>query len=86
MSEAARRIECVRRRPTNGNRSRITHIGGVNPDGSPWMIPLEQAIREVESGQSNCFSSTRMLWMAVAVLLSLALRIPASDQLTLPSL
>jgi len=48
----ARRIEYVRRLATNGGRREITRVGGTNADGTAWNIPLEEAIRQVETGES----------------------------------
>ncbi len=51
-----RRIEYVRRRKAKSDpRPRITHICGTNQDGSAWEVPLEQAIREVEHGESGFY-------------------------------
>ncbi|KRQ15383.1 DUF3892 domain-containing protein [Bradyrhizobium manausense] len=30
---------------------RITHVGGVNPDGKPWKRSIEQVVKDIESAE-----------------------------------
>jgi hypothetical protein len=51
---AARRIECSSKAAHDGPK-RITHVGGFNPDGSPWRLALEDAIREIEADRRTYY-------------------------------
>jgi hypothetical protein len=44
-------VKCVSKSERYNPHERITHIGGVNGDGTNWKLPQEKAIGGIESGQ-----------------------------------
>lgn len=42
------RIECVRKTDRYNPWERITHVGGVNPDDSRWLLTQDAAIQGIE--------------------------------------
>jgi hypothetical protein len=48
-------IKCVNKAHRTNPHERITHIGGVNPNGTNWKLTQEQAIRDIEAGKYRFF-------------------------------
>jgi hypothetical protein len=51
---SARRIECIARQPRGGG-ARVTRVGGLDSDGTPWSMTEAQAIREIETGKMKFY-------------------------------
>lgn len=49
------RIRCVNKSDRYNPHERITHVGGVNLDGSRWKLTQPNAIAGVESGKYAFF-------------------------------
>ncbi|WP_445219787.1 DUF3892 domain-containing protein [Bradyrhizobium sp. Pa8] len=45
------RIRCVNKTDIKNPHERITHVGGANPDGTPWKRSIDQAIKDIESDE-----------------------------------
>ena len=45
------RIGCVNKRERQNPGEHITHVGGVNGDGSRWRLSEEDAIAGIEAGK-----------------------------------
>lgn len=43
-------ISCISKQPRNDPYHSITHVGGVNPDGTRWKLTLQSAIDYLNSG------------------------------------
>jgi len=43
-------ITCINKAPRLDPHERISHVGGVNADGTSWRLDLDAAIRGVEGG------------------------------------
>jgi len=44
-------IHCITRSDLMNHDRRISHIGGVNPDGSHWRMRVDDAIAAIEGGR-----------------------------------
>ena len=45
------RIQCINKSDRYNPHERITHIGGVNTDGTRWKITEAEAIKGIEEGK-----------------------------------
>lgn len=45
------RIRCSNKKDGKNPRERITHVGGLNPDGTQRKRSIDQAIKDIESGE-----------------------------------
>lgn len=45
------RVRCINKTNRTDPWERISHIGGVNSDGSRWKLDLDEAIRGIETGE-----------------------------------
>ena len=44
------RIQCIRKTDRYSAHERISHIGGVNPDGRRWLLTQAEAIAGIKNG------------------------------------
>ena len=49
------RVECIRKTDRYNPWERITHIGGVNPDQSRWLLGQQEAVQGIESRRWSFF-------------------------------
>lgn len=45
------KISCINKDPRYDPYHAITHVGGVNPDGTRWRYTLARAIQAIESNE-----------------------------------
>ena len=48
-------VSCINKQERYNPWERITHIGGVNLDGTRWKLSQEQAIEYIENGKYQFF-------------------------------
>lgn len=50
-------VSCINKSDRYNQHERITHIGGVNPDGTRWKLTQPQAIADIENGKYSFYVS-----------------------------
>lgn len=61
-------VKCINKTNRPDPHERISHIGGINPDGTKWKLPLDQAISGIESGKWKFYTSVngKSVWVVIA--------------------
>ncbi|MGR3592215.1 MAG: DUF3892 domain-containing protein [Limimaricola soesokkakensis] len=61
-------IDCIRKRDGDSAWDRISHVGGVNPDGTRWKMTQERAVYLMEEGWDFYVAvSGHAAWCEVAI-------------------
>ena len=62
-------IRCINKSDRPNPHERITHVGGVNSDGSRWKLTQEAAIEGIDNGKWRFYVSVQgsSVWVVVAV-------------------
>jgi hypothetical protein len=47
---------CIKKSDRQSPHERIYSVGGVNPDGRPWKLVEEEAIRGIQTGQWSFYT------------------------------
>lgn len=61
-------VKCINKTNRTDPHERISHIGGINPSGTRWKLPLDQAISGIESGKWKFYTSVngKSVWVVIA--------------------
>jgi hypothetical protein len=63
-------VLCVRKTNRPNPHERITHIGGLNPNGKVWSLTQEDAIAGIEDGKWSFYVSRGGRTVSVVVAVS----------------
>lgn len=62
-------IKCIRKTNRQDPHERIQGVGGINPDGTRWYLPLDDAIAGMEAGKWRFWTAGggKSVWVVIAV-------------------
>lgn len=65
----ANRIDCIEKSDRKDPTTAISHVGGLNADGSRWRISQQDAIHRIKTGQNHFYvqNGTKTANVVVAV-------------------
>ncbi len=49
------KISCINKDDRNNPYEAITHVGGLNPDGTRWRLTLEEAIQSINNNKYHFY-------------------------------
>ena len=65
-----RQIRCIRKNDRYNPNDRITHVGGVDPDGKRWKLTVSEAIQGIEADKWRFYVSVKGKRVQVVIAVS----------------
>jgi hypothetical protein len=61
-------IQCINKTDRQSAHERIKNVGGVNPNGANWKLPLDQAVAGAKNGTYHFWTHVngKSVWVVVA--------------------
>jgi hypothetical protein len=65
---AQHEIKCINKTNRSDPHEKISHIGGINPDGRRWWITQEEAIAGIETQKWQFYVNVngKSVWVVIA--------------------
>jgi hypothetical protein len=64
---ASREVTCIRKQERDGKVVRVTHVGGCGANGERWCLTAQEAIEQIEKGETTFWLKVEGRMLGVSV-------------------